>query len=193
LINDKIPFVKVHLANSETNKLGPLVSLDSLLDSLKDPVGTIGEDGKKIKSPTHFIQLVSLDPPVVRLVNRADAYAKKKERAKSQKLSAKQNVTKEIQLTWGVAQGDWEHKVSKARSELKKGNRVDVVFAPKSKVKPPSHEEMLAIANKMVESLRDVGYQWKDIKKTNSMLLLHLRASDDSTPSDEAESSQSPS
>ena len=179
-VDEEIPYSTVSLVNRETHKLDPPTSLHSLIEwarGLGEDVTTTPEGSSKPKRQKqgYYLQLVGHDPPVVKLVSKFDAFKYKQLGAKQQRASIKKNITKEIQLTWGVAEGDWKHKANKVRAELVKGNRVDIVFAAKAKVKPPSPEEMRAVETKMVEELSDIGFRWKDTEFTKSIMVLHIR------------------
>lgn len=79
-------------------------------------------------------------------MNKKEAFQKAKERStatKERKLSNKKEE-KEIQLTWGVAVNDLQHKLKKANQTLEKGGRAALVItSPKgSKPPPPADRRM---------------------------------------------------
>jgi translation initiation factor IF-3 len=159
--NDEIPFRLVHLVDPETQKLQPLTSLRGLLNSLD------------LKA--NYVELVAETPaPVVKVVSHKEEY----ERMRQQKLEAKARgkpaETKELQMTWGVAPGDLAHKLKKARQELEKGNRVDIVYAPKKGQTVPGVEEMQARMDAAAEQLQDVGKERQARTLEKSMAILHM-------------------
>lgn len=179
-VDEQIPYDTVSLVNRETHKLDAPTSLKSLIEwarSLGEEDTTEASKGnKRHKRETFYLQLMGHDPPVVKLVSKTEAFKHKRQGEKQQRAAEKRNITKEIQLTWGVAEGDWKHKANKVRVELAKGNRVDIVFAAKSgKAKPPTPEEMRAVETKMAEELSDVGFRWKDTEFTKTIMVLHIR------------------
>ncbi|KAJ3996881.1 hypothetical protein F5050DRAFT_1570592 [Lentinula boryana] len=143
--NDKIPFTEVHLVeNDGLVKIG----LQDLL--------------AKVDTEDFYVELQATEPlAVVKIINKKEAAARRKQAKEQQKLNAKKNVKKEFQFTWGMAIGDLEHKLGRAKAELKRGSRVDLVFAPKSGQKAPPmaqmHERLQLIADKVA----DLGTEWK--------------------------------
>jgi len=89
------------MVDPETGRLNPPTALGDILST--------------INPKTHFVELVSEDPgPIVKVVNKKEAFDRYKEHKAKLKAVAKQQLDqKEIQLTWGVAQGDLAHKLKK--------------------------------------------------------------------------------
>jgi len=140
-----IPHPVVRVVDPETGKLSETtVSLRKLLEE-RDP-------------KTEFIELVSTDPePIVKVGDRQAMWAQHKELKKKQSQGTRAGTRKEVQLTWGVAGGDLQHKLGKARKELEKGIRVDVAIAPKRGQKPPSPKDINVLPDEIVAALADVG------------------------------------
>ncbi|KAH7912455.1 hypothetical protein BJ138DRAFT_988650, partial [Hygrophoropsis aurantiaca] len=155
-----IPHRYVRVVNSETDKLEPMTSLKSLLDSLDKKVW--------------IVELVSEKPePVVKVVDRMESLRKFKEMQRAHRAAVKaSSAHKEIQMTWGVDVGDLTHKLSKARAELEKGNRVDIVIAPKKGQQLPKYAEMKTRANQIASSLADIATEKKarDVQKTVTVM-----------------------
>ncbi|KAH7924824.1 hypothetical protein BV22DRAFT_1090180 [Leucogyrophana mollusca] len=159
LTGDKIPHPYVRVVNSETGKLEPVTSLKSLIASLDKKVW--------------LVELVSEKPePLVKIVDRKESFRKLKEQQRAHRAGIKASAQKEIQVTWGVGAGDLEHKLAKARSELEKGYRVDIVIAPKKRQPLPKPSEMEARANEMAATLADIAKEWKarDVQKTITVM-----------------------
>ncbi|KIJ70614.1 hypothetical protein HYDPIDRAFT_122644 [Hydnomerulius pinastri MD-312] len=149
--NEKIPHTHIRIVDPITSKLSPAPTpLTDLLASL---------DLK-----TQLVELVTSTPePIVRVVDRKEAFARYKEQRKALKKGQKSGeAPKEIQLTWAVASGDLKHKLAKVRSNLEKGYKVDVVLAPKKGQVLPKPKEMEARAVEIAQALGDVGKEWKD-------------------------------
>lgn len=145
----EIPFKVVQLVHPETGKLSEPMALTAVIDSLPD---------KKLE----YVELVTKDPgPIVKIVNKKDAFEKRKLAKKKASVVAKRNTHKEVQLTWGAAEGDYTHKVARIREELEKGSRVDLVFSHKKGQVLPTPDEMREQVRATVEMLADVGKEWK--------------------------------
>ncbi|KAF9224405.1 hypothetical protein BS17DRAFT_72434 [Gyrodon lividus] len=162
--NDKIPHTHVRTIDPDTSKLSPAPTrLTDLLASL---------DLKK-----DLVELVTSSPePIVRVVDRKEAFARYKEQKKAQKKGIKSGeAPKEIQLTWGVAKGDLEHKLAKARTQLEKGHRVAVVLAPKKGQTLPTPKEMQTRAHEIAEALQDIGKEWREREVTRTMTVMSFQ------------------
>lgn len=122
-----------------------------------------------------FLELVSTKPPIVKYINKLDQLHKKQAAKERKRISARVNVLKEIQVTWGVEAGDWAHKMGKVRTELLKGRKVDIAFAPKSGKKPPTREDMMAKLNGVVEEMKDIGEEWQPMDIKKAVAVIHLR------------------
>lgn len=82
---------------------------------------------------------------------------------------------KEVQLTWGVAKADLEHKLRKARRDLDKGYRVIVGVTMKRRHRPSSREELVAFADEISGMLDGVGEEWKEREITDRLMVLSFR------------------
>lgn len=174
--NKEIQHRVVQLVDPETGRLHPPTLLSAILAS--------------VNPKTHFVELATEDPnPLVKIVSKEDLKAKIKEQRLKKKLAGKSMEQKEIQLTWGVAAGDLEHKLSKVRRELEKGNRVDLVYAPKKGQPLPNPAEMELRMQETVEKLADVGKEWKPKQVQKHMSVIYFQGhtrtqSSDSNKSD---------
>lgn len=157
--DDKIPYRIVRVVNPDTGKLDPPTRLTDVLAS--------------VDSKTWRVELVTEDPePIVRVVDRRESYEKWKEQKKAFRKGVKAGEQKEIQITWGVDAGDLKHKIMKARAELEKGCRVDIVIAPKRGQKLPKPNEMIARADEVSALLLDIAKEWRarDVQKTITVM-----------------------
>ncbi|KAG6874006.1 hypothetical protein C0995_007963 [Termitomyces sp. Mi166 len=145
----RIPHRLVHLVDPETGKLSDLQPLKAILASLNQD--------------SHYVELVNENPaPIVRIYNRYIEKTRAAEIAHRAREVARQNVQKEVQLSWGSAPADLAHKISKVREDLLRGARVDLVFARKigqPRIAPPVMHERVSEA---IASLLDVAKEWKE-------------------------------
>ena len=127
---------------------------------------------------THIVRLVSHEPPIVRILSQLEDQTMKLERKAEKKLKERNRVeTKEMQFTWLTSDADFEHKMSKARQELEKGNiRVDFHFTPKKGVRAPPLIEMEEQIQKMVDSFEDVSKEWKQREFFNGQAKMYLHS-----------------
>jgi translation initiation factor IF-3 len=159
-----IPHRIVHLV-SEEGILGPPTPLSHLLASI-DP-------------HTHFLELVNENPkPVVKIRDKQEQVKKEKEWKKRQKEVASSNVQKEIQMTWAVEPADLVHKLNKARKEVEKGNRVELVFAPKVNQRAPSPAIMDARMKNAAVKIAEFAREWKSRKVEHGIGIFYLKKLD---------------
>ncbi|THV00568.1 hypothetical protein K435DRAFT_443548 [Dendrothele bispora CBS 962.96] len=147
--NESIPFQRVFLVDPETEKLQE--------KPLKDVLAMFNKK-------THFAELQRTDPfPVVRIIDKSEAHHKKLKLKEQQKAAAKRNVRKEFQFTWGMAQGDVSYRMERVKDTLRKGGKVDIVFAPKAGVRTgPALLEMKQRMEELVGSLKDLATEYKN-------------------------------
>ena len=123
----------------------------------------------------YYILLVSRQPPLVKIVNKADEYNRKRQEQEQVKLAKAKRAHKEVQLSWATGEADTAHKLEKAREDLAKGCRVDLVFAQKKGQSVPSLPEMRDKVQAVVDSLADVGREWKDRQIQRRMAAVFLQ------------------
>jgi translation initiation factor IF-3 len=164
--DERIPFQVVSLLDSETGQLHPSGPLRVLLGS--------------INRRKHHLELVAAEPePVVKIVENDEGllqFRLKKDKKRKLKEGGKSQESKEIQMTWQVSDGDFSNKLSKAREELVKGSRVDIVFALKSGQPLPGPMIRTNRLDAVVEALADVAdeYSTRDEKQYGNAAL-HLK------------------
>lgn len=159
--NEKIPFTHVQFVDPKTGSL-KWTALSDILPLVNSEI----EDA----------ELVVKEPqPIVKIVNKKEAQEKRQQQKELKKLQLKKNAQKEFQFTWNMAAGDMAHKLERVKDELRKGGRVDLVFAPKSKQKAPTPDEMQSRAQELVESLADVGREWKDREIKRGIAAIFLK------------------
>ncbi|KAH6896463.1 hypothetical protein BKA70DRAFT_1316531 [Coprinopsis sp. MPI-PUGE-AT-0042] len=164
----KIGIPYVHLLTDSDRTLPPHMQTGSLrsLDEIIESV-----------DPNEFaVELVSEDPPVVKLVNLEKARLETlMARQKSKKGAGQRDLHKEVQLTWSMAEADETHKLLKARQELEKGNRVDLVYSPKKGTKPPPKLEIQFKIKEIMQKFEDVAKEAKPATFDYRMGVLHLQ------------------
>ncbi|KAF8314913.1 hypothetical protein DL93DRAFT_2036705, partial [Clavulina sp. PMI_390] len=149
-----IPFQLVQVRDEATNTLLPPTRLDLLASSTD--------------LTQNRIELVSADPPIVRVITSQAAYNLKKAdtaRAKEERKKQSPKLKKQLQLTWGVAGHDLERKLDQARECLVEGHKlkatgeVTIVISKKKRGMNPPREEMVSMIDHIVSSLADVGVE----------------------------------
>jgi hypothetical protein len=109
--------------------------------------------------------------------------AEEAEKAKLLEVKLKMNrkvafEQKEVQISWSSADGDLHHKLDIANNFLERGDRVQIVFAPKnsgspSDISPARKDEMVALFE---EGMDEYGVSWKDKEVTKTAVVLHWQA-----------------
>lgn len=157
--DDQIPYQVVQLVSPTDNSLAPPQPLRHLLTSY-DP-------------RTHSLILVSIDPPVVKLIDKS-LEAQRSREAHARESIRQRTVAeeKEVQVSWGSASGDLGHKIALARSLLEKGDRVRLVFAPRQGGKRDKTGEDVKerILRDFEEALMEVGKKWKEDTEKGKMV-----------------------
>ena len=162
LVDDNIPFRSVRLADPESGSLHPLAPLRTILNS--------------IDRKTHHVELVADRPePIVKIVDTRQAREKYREMKKRAQAVARAQVRKEIQLTWGVAEGDLAHKLGKARQELAGGKKVDVIFASREGQVLPTKQAMDTRVEGVLDALADVGREYLPRRVRKKMVAMYFR------------------
>jgi len=157
------------------HRIVQLVNEDGRLD-LPAPLSHIIAS---IDPKTHYVELVSEDPqPIVKIRNKKEEYNKQKQWKRRQKEVAANNIQKEIQMTWGVESGDLVHKLKKVRKELEKGNRVDLVYAPKVNQAIPSRRTMETRIEETLEMMSDIAKEWMPRRFENGVAVLYFQLAD---------------
>lgn len=161
-----IPYRFVRLVDPETGKLHDPQPLRSILST--------------INPRSEYVELVSASPePIVKLHNRYDENTRVAEAALRAREVRRQNVHKEVQLSWTSGPADLAHKINKVREDLTRGvRRVDLVFARKSKQDRLEPAEMHKRASEAIESLQDVAKERKEreMRLPQGILIISLEA-----------------
>ena len=148
----EIPFRLVQLVSPTDNTLSDPQPLSRLLRSYD--------------TTTHTLILVSSEPPIVKLLD------KQVEAARSREAEARESIRKrtaaeekEVQISWGTASGDVQHKVALAKSLLERGDRVKLVFAPRQggeRRDKTTVSDKQGMLNEFEGVLGEVGKKWKE-------------------------------
>jgi hypothetical protein len=163
---NRIPHRIVQLVDPETNSLRDPAPLQSI----------------KYDKTTHELRLVSDSPPVVKLVD----LAVEAEKAKLLEIKLKMNrktafEEKEVQISWASADGDLQHKLDIAKGFLERGDRVNLVFAPKASGSPAEvsqarKEEMISFFE---EGMQEHGVTWRERETTKTTDVIYWQAKSD--------------
>jgi translation initiation factor IF-3 len=166
--NEQIKLSEVQLVDGQ-GKLHPPMPLSDLLSRV---------DLKK-----NYVQLVAPDKILVKVFNKTEEFRKQKARkaAATQSNKSQNGSLKEIQMTWGVANHDLAHKLNKVRTDLRKGNNVDVVFAPKKGTTLPSPQERDAKVKEIMLVLSDCAKEQRTRTFERGVLTIHLAKLPDPT------------
>ncbi|KAK2462292.1 hypothetical protein APHAL10511_005598 [Amanita phalloides] len=132
----------------------------------------------------YYIQLVNHQPPIVKIVNKAEEFNRKRQEKEQAKLSKAKQAHKELQLSWVSGEADTAHKLEKAREDLAKGLRVDLVFAHKKGQRLVTEQEMQERVQTVVNSLADVGKEWKERRFQRRMAAVFLQGDEHPHPED---------
>lgn len=158
----KIGLKRVHVQDPSSGLVGPLQSLDELLESTKDD---------------YIVELIEENPPIVKLIDIKEARAATLEERLRAKRKGGSEDQKEAQLAWTIDPADEAHRLQKIREDLEKGNcKFDLVFVTKRKQKPPPRSEMQAKIEGIAESMEDVAKQWKPYDLTYTTATLYLQS-----------------
>ncbi|KAH9843777.1 uncharacterized protein C8Q71DRAFT_13066 [Rhodofomes roseus] len=172
--NEQIPYRVVRVVDSETSRLGDeWVALSDILAT--------------IKRKEYYVELVAEYPePVVKVIKSSVVYNKMRARAERQKVKREE---KEVQMSWAISSADLTRKLEKVRKELEAGNRVDLVYTPKSGQPKPTPAQVKNQAAEMVKALEDVGEEWQPRTSTKTTLVMHFQGHNEPSASKDAGSS----
>jgi translation initiation factor IF-3 len=185
LINNDIPYTYVRVVDPETRKPLPPRPLAEVVNNLATDIQPKQGGGPPKIFVTQFAQLVA--PPsdatngyaLVKLVDRREAAAREKTQRLKAQASRKASEEKEIQFAWSIGAGDVQHKLRKARQELERGVRVQLVFARKasggSERDSRTREKQNGLVAQVVEELTDVAREWRMRDERRNMVVVYLQ------------------
>jgi translation initiation factor IF-3 len=184
-INNDIPYTYVRVVDPETRKPLPPRPLAEVVGNLATEVQPKQVGGPPKIFVTQFAQLVA--PPseatngyaLVKLVDRREAAAREKTQRLKAHASRKACEEKEIQFAWGIGTADVQHKLRKARQELERGVRVQLVFARKagggSERDSGTRAKQNGLVTQVVEELTDVAREWRMRDERRNMIVVYLQ------------------
>jgi translation initiation factor IF-3 len=184
-INNDIPYTYVRVVDPETRKLLPPRPLTEVVNNLATEVQPKQGKGPPKKFVTQFAQLVA--PPseatngyaLVKLVDRREAAAREKTQRLKAQVTRKAREEKEIQIAWSIGAADLQHKLRKARQELERGVRVQLVFARKgsggSERDSGTRAKQNGLVAQVVEKLTDVAREWRMRDERMNMVVVYLQ------------------
>ena len=159
-----IPYRIVQLVQPD-NSLGPLQTLRSILSAYDQS--------------THTLTLVQDNPPIVKLVNLEDERMRARTAAAQAKLRRRAAPEeKEIQVSWTSAPGDLSHKLDLARSILERGDRVEVICAPRQGSREKFTDQRKREVFAHFAALDEVGVRWKEDDRGPKMWVGYWRPHD---------------
>jgi translation initiation factor IF-3 len=164
--DEKIKYNFVRVADPVTKRLTEPLRLLKLLSTL---------DRKK-----QFVELVSVEKdsiPIVKVIATKAVFDKAKQLKAKARETAMSNRHKEIQLTWGSTSKDMTHKLERAREELEKGLKVDLVFAPKKGQILPRPAERQVQIQEIVDMMVDAAKEWKPRDEGKTVTAVFLQGS----------------
>jgi translation initiation factor IF-3 len=185
LINNDIPYTYVRVVDPETRKPLPPKPLAEVVDSLATEIQPKQGGGPPKTFVTQFAQLVA--PPseatngyaLVKLVDRKEAAAREKTQRIKAQASRRASEEKEIQFAWSIGAADVQHKLRKARQELERGVRVQLVFARKAtggaERDSGTRAKQNALVEQVVEELTDVAREWRMRDERRNMVVVYLQ------------------
>ncbi|KAG8817957.1 hypothetical protein FRC17_011026 [Serendipita sp. 399] len=142
IINANIPHDFVKVVQSDGKLSEKPIKLASLLQS--------------INQSTEFVELVSdRDGAIVKIKSRKEAL--KQEKDLKERKMANRVVTKQIQVSWVISDGDVQHKLAQARKYLEKGNHVWLVYSSKPGQIPPLAQDCDSLVKKIHTLLDDIA------------------------------------
>jgi len=152
----------IRIVNRETGELGPDEPLQAALE--------------RLKPNKEFLQLMSLDPPIAKVLAFEDE--KKKERLRKEQLKTARKGDKgekEMQLSWLAQPADMQHKLDKIKEALHEGRRVSVVISCKPKTLPPSDERRAEVEKRIYAATSDLAVESQLPQRGRRHSMLYFR------------------
>ncbi|KAJ7067890.1 hypothetical protein C8F01DRAFT_958229, partial [Mycena amicta] len=138
---------------------------------------------RKVDLAKERIELIASEPqPIVAIVNMREEMQQLKRTKEKQREAMKKDQKKEVQFTWGSEDTDMEHKLSRLRSHLETGARLDVVFSTKKRTAPPPVKAQQDKVADTITRLSDVSTVWKPVEWRRNMAVIYLRGIATVTP-----------
>ncbi|KAI0289528.1 hypothetical protein BC826DRAFT_1031718 [Russula brevipes] len=184
LINNDIPYKYVRVVDPETRKPSHPRLLAEVVDNLATETQSKHGPGPSKIFVTQFAQLVALPSEatdgyaLVKVIDRKEAAAREKSQRRKAQASRRATEEKEIQFAWGIGSADVQHKLRKARKELERGVRVQLVFARKATGgarRDSRRETHDAFVTQVVDALVDVGKEWRMRDERREMVVIYLQ------------------
>jgi translation initiation factor IF-3 len=146
-------FRSIQVVSPTDNSLSPVTPLRRILESYDHS--------------THTLVLVSLEPPIAKLLEKEAIRQKARVAEVKAKLARKTAVDeKEIQVSWASAIGDLKHKVTTARKTLENGDRATIICAPKAGSDKVSQDHQSEVVGMFEKELEGLGTRWKEDEKS---------------------------
>ncbi|KAI0299770.1 hypothetical protein B0F90DRAFT_1727151 [Multifurca ochricompacta] len=184
-INNDIPYAYVRVVDPETRKPLPPKLLTEVINDLATDVQHKKGGGPPRVFVTQYAQMVA--PPseatdgyaLVKLVDRREAATRERAQRLKAQASRRASEEKEIQFAWGIGAADVQHKLRKARQELSRGVRVQLVFVRKATGgagrDSSTKEKQNMLVMQVVEALSDVAREWRVRDERKNMVVAYLQ------------------
>ncbi|KAH9963360.1 hypothetical protein BGW80DRAFT_1231322 [Lactifluus volemus] len=185
LVNNNIPYTHVRIVDPETRKPLPPKLLTEIIDNL--PTEIQSKQGGVLPKVfvSQYVQLVA--PPsqatggyaLVKLIDRKEEAARERAQRLKARESRKANEAKEIQFAWGIGPADIQHKLRKARQELSRGVRVQLLFARKATGGAQrdigTKTKQNTLVTQVLEALGDVAREWRMRDERRDTVVVYLQ------------------
>ncbi|KAI0294867.1 hypothetical protein B0F90DRAFT_1927749 [Multifurca ochricompacta] len=165
-INNDIPYAYVRVVDPETRKPLPPKLLTEVINDLATDM---------VAPPSEATDGYAL----VKLVDRREAATRERAQRLKAQASRRASEEKEIQFAWGIGAADVQHKLRKARQELSRGVRVQLVFVRKATGgagrDSSTKEKQNMLVMQVVEALSDVAREWRVRDERKNMVVAYLQ------------------
>lgn len=174
LRDDRIPFQTVQIVQDD-NSLSSPTPLRQILSTYSPK--------------THTLMLVSQDPPIVKLQEKAALRKNEREKKLKERVTRRNKVDEsEVQVTWECGNADLDHKIKQAREIIEKHvDRVQLVLSPKAPFKgsttnpdgtpkpiPDLTTKQKHIVEKIKEELLPVSRLWRQDNHTHKTYVIYF-------------------
>lgn len=151
--NEEIPGDIVILVDPDTGKLQDPINKRGLLIRLDLTTHRLVQVAEGSQRPDGI--------PVCKIVDKKALnnarMARKAANKDSQKIRALERSLKTIELNWAIDSNDLGHRLSKMRSFLEEGRRVDLVLAPKKRGRQASPAECQGVIQKIEHEAKGIN------------------------------------
>ncbi|TVY53334.1 Translation initiation factor IF-3 [Lachnellula cervina] len=135
-----------------------LVTADGKLSAPQNTRSVLSSLDQKTHVLTMVVEGTEEEPPICKVLNRAELYAAEKERRKRKKDEGKgKSRSKELEMNWAIEKGDEKTKMRKLVEWVGRGWKVEVTLAKKRKGRVAGEEECEALVGRLKGVLAEGG------------------------------------